>query len=133
MRLRKTALFMLIGLLLVVFAAAMAKTPAQGDQKTKSEASCSMDSCCCNGGSCPMKEEGAAGADAKESCCCCSDDSCALKTNDTAKNHSDHEGCCCCGDSCDQKKHDAKNHGNKSDCCNMKHKHTKTKAKQKAA
>jgi len=40
---------------------------------------------------------------------------------------------CCCGDSCDMKaKHDAKNHGDKS-CCNVKYKHEKNKAKQKAA
>ena len=103
---KNTILIMLLGLLLFVFAAANAQTPAQGDQKKKAEACCSMDSCCCNDGSCPMKEEGAA-TEARE-------------------------GSCCSGDSCDMKmKHDAKNHGAKGSCCNAKHK-DKTKSKQKA-
>ena len=103
MKLRKnTVLIMLLGLLLVAFAAGVAQTPAQGDQKEKTEACCSMDSCCCKGDSCPMKEEGAANAEAKE-CCCCSGDSCEMKAKDGA---------------------------NKTACCDMKHKH-KAKAKQK--
>jgi hypothetical protein len=121
-------LIMLLGLLLAAFVAGIAQTPGQGDQK-KSEACCSMDSCCCNGGSCPMKEEGPATAEAKDGCCnssCCSGDSCDLKAKDGAANHAEHEGCCCCGDSCDMKKHDAKNHGAKDSCCKVKH-----KAKQK--
>jgi len=102
---KNTILIMLLGLLLFAFSAGIAQTPAQGDQKKKAEACCSMDSCCCNDGSCPMKEEGATEA---------------------------KEGSCCSGDSCDMKmKHDTKNHGAKDSCCNAKHK-DKTKAKQKA-
>ena len=43
--------------------------------------------------------------------------------------------CCCCnGDSCEMKvKNDtAKEGAKKESCCNMKHKHTKEKVKQKA-
>jgi hypothetical protein len=132
---------MLLGLLLVAFTAAMAQTSAQGDQKKKTEACCSMDSCCCNDGSCEMKEqgEGTASTDAKESCC---GDSCRMKTTDM-KNHSDdHECCAGCGDSCDMDmkheanmkhdatmQHDMKKHG---DCCNMKHKDMKAKVKKSA-
>ena len=39
------------------------------------------------------------------------------------------QSCCCNGDSCEMKKHDAKNHGEKGDCCKVK---SKDKAKQKA-
>jgi len=109
---KNTILILLLGLLLVAFAVGIAQTPAQGDQKKKAEACCSMDSCCCNDGSCPMKEEGAASAEG-----CCS-----------------KESCCCNNGSCDMKheaKHDKKNHDAKSSCCNVKHK-DKTKAKQKA-
>lgn len=126
MKLRKTALFMLIGLLLVAFAVAMAQTPSQGDQK-KSEACCSMETCCCNSGSCPLKAEGAS-ADAKDASCCCSGDSCEMKTGDNAMNHSNHA---CCNESCDMKKHEGK-HDGKNDCCNIKNK-AKSKTKQKAA
>ena len=103
-----TILIMLLGLLLVAFAAGIAQTPSQGDQKNKSETCCSMDSCCCKDGSCPMKEDGTAATDAKD-------------------------GCCGSGESCDMKmKHDMKAHGKKSDCCNIKNK-DKNKVKQKAA
>jgi hypothetical protein len=146
---KNTILIMLLGLLLVAFATGIAQNPSQTDQKTKTEACCSMDSCCCcNGDSCPMKEEGAANADAKHSCC--SGDSCKMKTKADMKNHSDdHECCSCCGDSCDMKmkgdanmkhdgnmkhdatmKHDSKSH--KGDCCNIKNK-DKSKTKQKSA
>lgn len=119
---KNTVLIMLLALVLTAFASATAQTPAQGDQK-KTEACCSMPSCCCNGGSCPMKE-GATDADAKEAGCCCSSDSCEMK----AKDGKDHAGCC--GDSCQMKKHDTKNHGEKGDCCKIKQ---KDKAKQKTA
>jgi hypothetical protein len=114
MKFRKnTILILLFGLLLMAFASGMAQTPAQGDQKKKADACCSMESCCCNGDSCPMKKEGATNAEAKDDCC---------------------SGDSCCGDSCDMKaKHDTKNHGAEGDCCNMKHKNAKAKAKQKAA
>ena len=101
-------LAMLLGLLLVASAAGMAQTPAQGDQKEKTHACCSMDTCSCKDGSCPMKEDGTANTEAKE-CSCCTGDSCEMKAKDDAK--------------------DAK----KDSCCNMKHKHTKAKAKQKTA
>ena len=119
---KNIVLIMLLALLLTAFAVAMAQTPAQGDQK-KSEICCSMESCCCNGGSCPMKE-GATDAEAKEAGCCCHSDSCEMK----AKDGKDHAGCC--GDSCQMKKHDTKDHGAKGECCKIKQ---KTKTKQKAA
>lgn len=124
MKSRKSALLMLVGLLLVAFAVAMAQTPAQGDQKKNGEACCAMETCCCNSGSCPLKQEGAT-ADTAEGCCC-SGDSCQMATGKDAKDHS------CCNESCDMKKHDGKHHEGKADCCNIKSK-TKHKAKQKAA
>lgn len=124
MKFRKnTVLIMLLALLLTAFAAGMAQTTGQGDQK-KTEACCSMDSCCCNNGSCPMKD-GATDAEAKAEGCC-SGDSCEMKAKD-GQNHVNHPGCC--GDSC-KMKHDQKNHGEKGDCCKIKN---KAKAKQKAA
>jgi hypothetical protein len=92
---KKTILVMLLGLLLLAFVAAMAQTPAQGDQKKKADACCAMDSCCCSGDSCSMKEDAtAAKAD------CCKGDSCKMKKKDM--NHADgHECCGCCADSCD--------------------------------
>ena len=117
---KNTVLIMLLGLLLFAFAAGMAQSPAPSDQK-KAEACCSMESCCCNGGSCPI-HDGANSADAKKDCCC-KGDSCEMK------NHSSKEHPACCADSCDMKhegKHDAKG----GDCCKIK---TKAKEKQKAA
>jgi hypothetical protein len=90
----------LLGLLLVAFAAVSAQTSSQGDQK-KTESCCAMESCC-TGESCEMKKDGEANAEGKHSCCS--------------------------GDSCDMKKHDAKmkhdKHG-KGDCCNIKNKKNK--------
>jgi len=139
---------MMLGLLLVAFAAAIAQTPSQTDQKKKTEACCSMESCC-NGDSCPMNAERTAttATDAKDGCCCCSGDSCDMKMKDKMKNHADdHECGACCSDSCDTNmkhdaamkhdmnmKHDMKSDGAKHECCNMKHKDMKSKAKQKAA
>lgn len=134
---KNTFLVILLGLLLFAFAAALAQTPSQGDQKSKTETCCAMDSCCCNNGSCPMKKEGATGADAKEGCC--SGDSCEMKDKDGMKNHAEDKGCCaCCGESCDMSKHDAKHdatmkHDHKShkgDCCKMKQKDAKDKTMQ---
>ena len=133
---KNTILTLVLGLMLIASAAVMAQTPAQGDQQNKTEACCSMDSCCCcNGDSCPMKADGTA-ADAKHSCC---GDSCKMKKTD-AKNHADdHECCSCCGDSCDMMKHDgamkhdatmkhdAKMKHGKADCCNAKNKKTTAK------
>ena len=111
MRPRKnTILILLLGLLLVAFAAVTAQTPAQGEQKKKAEACCAMESCCTDG-SCEMKKDGESNAEGTE-----------------AK----HD--CCGGDSCDMKKHeghDAKMKHDKDakhDCCNMKNKE-KTKKK----
>ena len=115
---KNTILIMLLGLLLVAFAAAMGQTPTQGDQNQKSEACCAMESCCGNDGSCPMKAEGATNADAKEGCCC-KGDSCDMKQD--GKDHPD-----CCADSCDMTKHDGKHEG--KDCCKAK-----AKTKQKSA
>jgi hypothetical protein len=70
---KNTVLIFLLALLLTVFTAAMAQTAPQGDQK-KTEACCSMPSCCCNGGSCG--------------------DSCEMKKHDT-KNHGEKGGDCC--------------------------------------
>jgi hypothetical protein len=102
-------LAMLLGLTLTASAMGMAQRPAQGDQKEKTHACCAMDTCC-KDGSCPMKEDGTASGEAKE-CSCCTGDSCEMKAkDDTAKDGTKKEA-----------------------CCNMKHKHTKEKAKQKAA
>lgn len=131
---KSTILIVLLGLMLVAFAAGMAQSTTPSEQKKQSETCRDMDSCCCKGDSCPMKEEGAASADAKDGCCCCSGDSCDMKMKEDMKHHStEHEGCCS-GDSCDMKmKHDMKSHPNEGACCNMKHKDTKSKTKQKPA
>ena len=85
MKLRKnTVLILLIALVLTAFAAAIAQTPAQGDQK-KSEACCSMESCCCASDSCEMKKDG------KDHDCC--GDSCPMKKHDS-KNHGAKGECC---------------------------------------
>ena len=53
---KNTFLILLLGLLLVAFAAVSAQTPSQGEQKKKTESCCSMESCCCcSGDSCDMK------------------------------------------------------------------------------
>jgi hypothetical protein len=145
MKPHKHMLVMLIGLMLVAFAAGMAQTTPQGDQKKKAEACCSMDSCCCKGESSPvMKEDGATGAEAKHSCC--GGDSCEIAEGGEMKSHVDHKGCCGGDESCemkdmkhdakmmkpDSKKHDMKNHDGKS-CCKMKQKETKSKAVKKVA
>lgn len=77
---KNTVLIMLLVLVLTAFAA-IAQTPTQGDQK-KSEACCSMPSCCCNGGSCgdscQMKKHDTKNHDAKADCC-------KIKQKDKAK------------------------------------------------
>ena len=144
-----TILVMLLGLLLLAFAAGVAQTPAQGDQKKKAEACCAMDSCCCcSGDSCSMKEDGTAVASADTTAKpdaakpdCCKGDSCKMHKKDM--NHAgDHECCSCCADSCqmDMKadgtmKHDMKDmkhdmKGHTGDCCKAKAKDAKDKNKQ---
>ena len=136
---KRTILIMLLGLLLLAFAAGVAQTPSQGDQKKKADACCAMDSCCCcSGDSCPMKADGAtpttATADTAAKPDCCKGDSCKMKKKDM--NHADdHECCGCCADSCDMDmkadgtmKHDMKDH--KADCCKAKAKDAKDKNKQ---
>ena len=136
---KSTLLVLLLTFFLAAFAVALAQTSSQSTQKTQTEESCSMDSCCCKGDSCPMKE-GTASADAKDGCCCCDGDSCEMKTGDM-KNHAAHGGCGCCGaDSSDPKKTEMKekmkNHSTSDECCcdmKMKHKDAKHKVKDKAA
>ena len=137
---KTTILVMLLGLLLFAFAAGMAQTPSQGDQKPKADACC-----CCSGDSCPMKEDGAttttaaAGTTAKPDCC--KGDSCKMKKKDM--NHADdHECCGCCADSCEMDmkadgtmKHDMKDmkhdmKGHKADCCKAKAKDAREKNKE---
>jgi hypothetical protein len=77
----------LLGLLLVAFAAVSAQTSSQGDQKKKSESCCAMESCC-TGESCEMKKDGEANAEGKTSCC--SD----MKNHDAKMKH-DGKGECC--------------------------------------
>ena len=97
---KHTFLILLLGLLLVEFAAVSAQTPSQGDQKKKTESCCAMESCC-NDDSCDMKKEGEANAEGKHDCC---------------------------GESCDMKKHDEKmkhDKDGKHECCNIKDKNKK--------
>src|SRR5262245_59020385 len=89
---KQTILIMLIGLLLVAFAAVMAQdpqTPAQGDEKKKAEACCAMESCC-SGNSCEMKDK-ADMKDHKESCCA---ESCDMSKHDAKHDKKDHKDCC---------------------------------------
>ena len=136
---KSTILIMLLGLLLVAFAAVMAQqTPQTTEQKKPADAS--MESCC-KGESCSMKKEGAETGEAKEDCC---GDSCKLhhenaKNNnnnenakpDTAKHDTaKHEGCC--GESCDMSKHeghDKKTHKADGSCCKAKQKDARKEAK----
>jgi len=74
---KNTVLVLFLALLLTAFTTTNAQTPAQGDQK-KSEACCSMETCCCNGGSCPMKNHDAKDHGAKGDCC-------KIKNKDKAK------------------------------------------------
>lgn len=135
-------LIMLLGLLLVAFAAVMAQqTPQQTGEQKKTEPAAES---CCNSDSCAMKKEGAAAGEAKEGCC---GDSCQLHhgnaknpNNETAKNDANntsaknekagHEGCC--GESCDMAKHeghDQKTHKADGSCCKAKQKDAKKEAK----
>ena len=138
---KSTILIMLLGLLLVAFAAVMAQTPQQtGEQKKPADAA--MESCC-KGDSCSMKKEGADTGEAKEDCCA---DSCKhhqenanKNSNDTAKPKPENaKGDAaghpeCCGESCDMSKHDMANHenhdkkGHSADgsCCKAKQKDAK--------
>ena len=131
---KSTLLVLLAGLLLTIFAVAMAQEKSQNPQAKKSEASCcSMDSCCCKGDSCP-KKDGAKATDAKDGCCCCNGDSCDMKAHDNMKNHAEgSDSGCCSSDSCDMKAHDnmKTNASGHECCCDAKQKDLK--AKQKTA
>ena len=130
---RSILLVTLIGLLLALFAVAMAQNTNQPTPEKKNEMSCSMDSCCCKSDSCPMKGSATA-TDAKDSCCCCGGGSCDMKAHDKMKNHAEGSGCCCCSsDSCDMKAHEnMKNHASGHDCCCDANQEN-SKSKQKAA
>ena len=133
---KNIALIMFLSLLLCAFAVVVAQTPAQGDQKKKTDAA---EESCCKGDSCEhhAKEAGtnsadvAAKGDAKPDCC-------KAKSKDKADTQ-EHD---CCGESCDMKdkhdatmktdstmKHDAKGHKG-GDCCNIKNKDAKPKTKK---
>jgi len=128
--LRRNTWIVLLGILLMMSVVSAAQGLSQTDQKKKTEAaSCSMDSCCCQGDSCSMKKERATAAETKEHCCCCGDDSCDMKMNKSMENHAAGNGCSCCGaDSCDMESKEKKqNHeAGESCCCDMKMKHKDT-------
>jgi hypothetical protein len=130
MKLQKsTVLIMLVGLLLVAFAANLA-AQSSTQKKEAGNACCAMDSCC-KGDSCEMKE-GANAADASKHNCCCAGDSCDMKKEGMA-NHAEHAGCCGNGESCDMSKENTRNSEDKGECCcksKMKHEqHMKNKRK----
>ena len=84
MKLRKNTIpIMLLVLLLVAFATGMAQTPAQSDQKTKTESCCAMtddhDCCACCGDSCDMNMKHDA----------------TMKHDMNMKHDKDHKGDCC--------------------------------------
>jgi hypothetical protein len=132
---KSTVLIVLLGLFLAVFAVGLAQTSSQKKQMKHTEESCSMDSCCCKGDSCPIKE-GTTNATAKEdSCCCCAGDSCEMN-GESMKTDAEHAGCCNGEPSDPKMKEKMKNHSADGECCcNMKEKHkdSKHKMKQKAA
>ena len=110
---RRLILPLLIGLVLVVFAISIAQTSQQpANQKKQTDSCCAMDSCCCHGGSCDMKD--GEKTDSTKHCC---GDSCDMKMKHDAKNHASEAGCCCCSDSCNMETHDAKNASAKPNCC----------------
>ena len=74
---KNTVLIFVLALLLTAFSAAVAQTPAQGDQK-KTEACCSMQSCCCCSDSCEMKKHDTKNHGEKGDCC-------KIKQKDKAK------------------------------------------------
>jgi hypothetical protein len=136
---KNIALIMILGLLLCAFAVAVAQTPAQGDQKKKTE---SAEEACCKSDSCThhSKEAGTDAADAAAK----SDekhDCCKMKS----KEKTDAAEQDCCGESCDMKekhdanmkhdatmKHDAKGHKG-GDCCNIKNRDAAKPKTKKAA
>ena len=126
-----TMLIVLLGLLLAAFVIGLAQNQ---NTQAKKEAGSSMDSCCCKGDSCEMKE-GMSSADKKAGCC---GESCDMKKDASMKNHPADAGCCCCAaESCDMKTSESMNSQSSADncCCNkMDHKNMQQmKAKQKAA
>lgn len=88
-------LAILIGMVLLAVAVSIAQTTSQQTNQKQADSCCAMESCCCHGGSCPMKT--GEKTDAKAADCCCGD-SCDMKNKQDA-NHAS-KGCCCCpGDS----------------------------------
>jgi hypothetical protein len=142
---KSTVLIVLLGLFLAAFAVGLAQTSSQKKHAKHTEESCSMDSCCCKGDSCPIKEGTTNAAAKQDGCCCCEGDSCEMK-GESMKNHAADESCCCRnGDSSElemketmkeKMKEKMKNHSASDECCcNMKEKHkdSKHQMKQKAA
>ena len=111
---RSVIVTLLIGLVLIAFAIAVAQTSQQTTNPTKqADSCCAMESCCCHGGSCDMKE--GEKTDSAKHCC---GDSCDIKTKHDAKNHAGETACSCCGDSCDMKAHaESRNASAKPACC----------------
>ena len=83
--LRGFALGLALGLAAAVSTVGLAQNSTPKDQKTKTESCCAVESCCCQGDSCSMKNH--------------------------FKDHSEKDGCCCSGDSCKMKMKDKPKEG----------------------
>lgn len=87
---RGFALGLALGLAAAVSTVGLAQTTKPAGQDGNAESCCAMTSCCCQGGSCPMKDD--------------RKDHAKEHSKNGAKSHSGKDGCCCCGgDSCDMK------------------------------
>jgi hypothetical protein len=114
-----------LGLTMAVAGVGFAQNPTQGSDTRK------MESCCCCGDSCAMKDgEMKSQAMSADKHKCCGGDSCAMKdgARKTANASDKHEGCC--SDDCSMAKKDGMNNhatpADKDGCCcgdscNMKH------------
>ncbi len=83
--LRGFALGLALGLAAAVSTVGLAQNSTPKDQKTKTESRCAVESCCCQGDSCSMKNQ--------------------------PKDHSAKDGCCWSGDSCNMKMKDKQKQG----------------------
>ncbi len=81
--LRGFALGLALGLGAAVSTVGLAQNSTPKDQKTKTESCCAVESCCCQGDSCSMKNR-PKDHTAKDGCCC-SKDSCNMKMKDKQK------------------------------------------------